>query len=231
MKNHDPEDRDGSSHALHHTLGPGANQAAPGNHSHDGGASTTLDIIQSTPLDSITDLNTLTTTGIYFQQFDANATLALHYPVGATGAGFLEVNSGYGFQRYTTYRGGGVRVFVRDFYASSWGAWNQLQLIEDTSWIACTLNTGWSVGSESPMYRRKNGITYLHGRGTSIGVSATAFTLPVGFRFSASKILMAEATGMSVRCQVLASGVVGQVVAAAVTNLSFGSFPPFPADL
>lgn len=32
-------DTDGSHYATHHTLGSGANQAAPGNHSHDGGNS------------------------------------------------------------------------------------------------------------------------------------------------------------------------------------------------
>lgn len=40
---HTNADTDGSPKAIHHTLGSGANQAAPGNHSHDGGQSVILD--------------------------------------------------------------------------------------------------------------------------------------------------------------------------------------------
>ena len=40
---HTHADKDGSPQALHHTLGPTANQASPGNHTHDGGASAKLD--------------------------------------------------------------------------------------------------------------------------------------------------------------------------------------------
>lgn len=36
---HTNSDKDGSPKAIHHTLGPGPNQAAAGNHSHDGGNS------------------------------------------------------------------------------------------------------------------------------------------------------------------------------------------------
>lgn len=43
-------DTDGSQKGLHHTLGPGANQAAPGNHTHDGGNSATLPL----PLEGVT---------------------------------------------------------------------------------------------------------------------------------------------------------------------------------
>lgn len=41
-KFHTHADTDGSPKALHHSLGPNANQAASGNHSHDGGGSTKL---------------------------------------------------------------------------------------------------------------------------------------------------------------------------------------------
>ena len=40
---HTHSDADGSPKALHHTLGPNANQAAAGNHTHDGGNSAALD--------------------------------------------------------------------------------------------------------------------------------------------------------------------------------------------
>ena len=36
---HNPEDKDGSVYATHHTLGSNANQASPGDHTHDGGTS------------------------------------------------------------------------------------------------------------------------------------------------------------------------------------------------
>ena len=39
---HTNADTDGSTKALHHTLGPGPNQAAAGNHSHDAGGSSAL---------------------------------------------------------------------------------------------------------------------------------------------------------------------------------------------
>lgn len=40
---HTNADTDGSAKAIHHTLGPGANQAAAGNHTHDGGNSAVLE--------------------------------------------------------------------------------------------------------------------------------------------------------------------------------------------
>lgn len=39
---HTHADTDGSAKAVHHSLGSGANQASPGNHSHDGGASAVI---------------------------------------------------------------------------------------------------------------------------------------------------------------------------------------------
>lgn len=46
---HTHADTDGSPKAVHHTLGPGANQSAAGNHTHDGGSSALL-----FPLDGVT---------------------------------------------------------------------------------------------------------------------------------------------------------------------------------
>ena len=40
---HTNSDKDGGPKALHHTLGPNNNQAAAGNHTHDGGNSAKLD--------------------------------------------------------------------------------------------------------------------------------------------------------------------------------------------
>src|SRR5690349_3160152 len=41
-KIHEKSDKDGGPKSQHHTLGPGPNQAAPGNHTHDGGNSAFL---------------------------------------------------------------------------------------------------------------------------------------------------------------------------------------------
>jgi hypothetical protein len=41
-KIHERSDKDGGPKSQHHTLGPGPNQASPGNHSHDGGNSASL---------------------------------------------------------------------------------------------------------------------------------------------------------------------------------------------
>jgi hypothetical protein len=46
-KIHENADKDGSPKAIHHTLGPGPNQAAAGNHTHDGGQSAKLDQIMA----------------------------------------------------------------------------------------------------------------------------------------------------------------------------------------
>jgi hypothetical protein len=42
QKVHEKSDKDTSPKAQHHSLGPQANQASPGNHTHDGGASVQL---------------------------------------------------------------------------------------------------------------------------------------------------------------------------------------------
>jgi hypothetical protein len=42
IKFHEKADKDASPKAIHHTLGPGPNQAASGDHSHDGGNSAQL---------------------------------------------------------------------------------------------------------------------------------------------------------------------------------------------
>lgn len=47
---HTNADTDGSPKALHHTLGPGANQAAAGNHTHDGGGSAIVSPLEGTTI-------------------------------------------------------------------------------------------------------------------------------------------------------------------------------------
>ena len=73
-----------------------------------------------------TNLNTYTETGLYHQSVDANATLALNYPVALSG--MLETQSnGQGtfmYQKYHVY-GSNNAVYIRTFY-STWSAWNKL---------------------------------------------------------------------------------------------------------
>lgn len=69
-------DTDGSAEALHHTLGPGEGQAAPGSHKHDGGDSPFL-------LDAFTITGTRGTSA-YYQSIEA-ALAAIGANVSATG--------------------------------------------------------------------------------------------------------------------------------------------------
>lgn len=68
-------DKDGSAKALHHTLGSGSNQAAPGNHSHDGGESTILDQLPHGKLAYVVCPTAIT---------DCTAVVSVVYPLGAT---------------------------------------------------------------------------------------------------------------------------------------------------
>jgi hypothetical protein len=78
------------------------------------------------------DLNTLTSTGTFHQPANANATLALNYPVAK--AGFLQVlaqNTGTSMivQYYTNYgyAGGELETYRRGQYSTnSWSPWRQL---------------------------------------------------------------------------------------------------------
>ncbi|MEG0207860.1 pyocin knob domain-containing protein, partial [Hafnia sp.] len=67
-----------------------------------------------------TNLNTLTSYGVWFNPSNANATLALNYP--STNAGSLQVLQDAGStQIYTEYQSGSQ--FRRGFYAGTWSPW------------------------------------------------------------------------------------------------------------
>lgn len=82
--------------------------------------------IKNHSLASGVDLNTQTTSGVYVQATNANATLVLNYPVAA--AGWLEVlvrtGGQYIIQRYTHYSTG--VVYSRSNYNGTWSPWRQL---------------------------------------------------------------------------------------------------------
>lgn len=76
-------------------------------------------------LDDSTDLNDITTNGIYTQSTNADATTALHYP--AEKAGWLEViakPSGAVLQRYTV--NDCSAVYLRSKISGTWGNWKSL---------------------------------------------------------------------------------------------------------
>ncbi len=88
------------------------------------------------PLGAGVDLNTIITSGVYFQTTNANASGGTNYP--APYAGMLEVyspNSQHVMQRYTTYGIpnnplAGRRVYVRAYYsASGWVPWQKAAVV------------------------------------------------------------------------------------------------------
>jgi len=104
---------------------------------------------------------------------------------------------------------------------------------DDTGWINATLSSGWTpvgIPGNTMQYRRLNGIVYIQGAAGTTGAGATAFTLPVGFRPAAQKVLWVDGSGVQGRIQMTAGGVVGQVTPSAITNICLGDIPPFPAD-
>lgn len=82
-------------------------------------------------LASDVDLDAVLEPGVWHQATSANATAALHYPIGL--AGLLEVQArGSGtamvWQRYTPYHptsAGGQRCYERRHYNGTWGAWRE----------------------------------------------------------------------------------------------------------
>ena len=72
------------------------------------------------------DLDNITATGVYHQQFSSNASLALNYPAGH--AGLLEVHTppvgAMSYQRYTVF--GGRGIYYRGRYMGKWSPWSQL---------------------------------------------------------------------------------------------------------
>lgn len=83
---------------------------------------------QAVSIASSTDLNSLTTPGIYYNPANANATSAMHYP--STNAGSLLVLKDAGCtQIYTEYaasNGSKPRQYRRGFYSNAWSAWEQV---------------------------------------------------------------------------------------------------------
>jgi len=104
-----------------------------------------------TELDDVTDLDTIVTTGLYSQSNNAEATIALHYPV--TEAGLLEVfspNANFVYQRYIRY-GTPYTTYVR-IYNVAWSDWT-------VSWN--NLNDGSTSGLDADKLDGQEGSYYL----------------------------------------------------------------------
>ena len=74
------------------------------------------------------DLDNITATGVYHQQFSSNASLALNYPAGH--AGLLEVHTppvgAMSYQRYTAYKDFGVYTRSHYGYEDAWSPWQRI---------------------------------------------------------------------------------------------------------
>ncbi len=85
-------------------------------------------VVNTTNLVTGTDLNTLTTSGYYVQNVSADATLALNFPVGTAGAGFLEVVKFSPSLIYQTYQVRDTNKVYKRRYTGTWSAWAEAGL-------------------------------------------------------------------------------------------------------
>jgi hypothetical protein len=85
-------------------------------------AQAALGINSAINLPTGTNLNNIQATGFYMQQANANATLALNYPVAAAGSLIsVQLGSSITTQTYTVYNTG--EQYVRSRYVAAWSAW------------------------------------------------------------------------------------------------------------
>ena len=85
----------------------------------------TKDIISLSGALGTTDLNSLTSSGFHFQNANANATTARHYPTAQAGSLLVQKAAGV-TQTYTTYGPSRTAVYVRSYYNGSWGNWIEM---------------------------------------------------------------------------------------------------------
>lgn len=112
-----------------------------------------------------TNLDTVTTSGVYIQASNANATLALNYPVAYAGELEVYTEGSFTFQRYSTY-GLTNKVYTRGYY-TTWGSWSELATLSDV-----TANGGGIVASGSNA--NGNWVKYANGLIQQWGVTSTS---------------------------------------------------------
>jgi hypothetical protein len=105
-------------------------------------------------------------------------------------------------------------------YKYTSGGW--VVTYENGTWVNLTLqDSATVVDGLTPQYRRKNGVTFVHGRLSQ--PNATSFTIPAGFRPN-TEMRLAAVTGSSgsgVAVFVINSAGVGFTAAGAVINVNF----------
>jgi hypothetical protein len=192
---HDNADTDGSTKALHHTLGPASNQASPGNHTHDGGASATLD--NYAPVGATGPAGPAGPTGPQGPKGDTGNT-GPQGPTGNTGAtGSTGPQGIQGIQGIQGPQGpSGI--------ATNMGAFTDLTPLLVNSWASYDNGVTFNL----PSYLLDRGRVYMrgmikHATTSTIGVVAT---LPAGNRPPKQTVFICAAGAGTVRIDVLANG-------------------------
>ena len=131
------------------------------------------------------DLNSVTATGLYYQNRSADATAARNYP-GVGYAGTLQVIGTQGsmtYQHYTDYYANGS-IWRRVLYRGSWSAWDRVitSTYLDAEWVDLP-DTGNAVGmSYGPkQIQRVGNKRYVRGQITRPDGNAYSYTSGLGY--------------------------------------------------
>jgi hypothetical protein len=178
-------------------------------------------IVKGVELDGSTNLNTLLTAGMFFQSEDAQATLALNYPVASLG-GTLEVMSSGGtrvIQQYRPLVNPFDSFYIRSYTGSAWSPWARYSAEDDTGWITAstagfTASTGASL--TSGFVRKRNGLVAVNLAGLASAAYAAGnitnvnlWTIPSGWIPQESNgTINAGATGPSFAAFAANSGLI-----------------------
>lgn len=130
-------------------------------------------IVKGVEIGNAVNLNTLTTTGLYFQSSDTEAAAGTNYPTAK--GGILEVsanaNSSIIVQRYHAQDAQSKQMYIRTFAAAAWTAWKVYSGGDqiDTGWVNLTHSAGWSIANADDQfqYRVRNNICHI--RGVAVG--------------------------------------------------------------
>jgi len=154
------------------------------------------------------NLNSYVTSGVWYQNANANATTALNYPEAK--AGLLEVfgsASGtlFAWQRYSLYGSGIPVVYFRNNYSGTWGPWTLIY--SDSGWVTSGFASGSGSTSVGSGAIRRVGITVsvtLNSIVVSPAVSVTIFgdltntqvaKVPAGFEPARDQVLSTYGNG------------------------------------
>ena len=163
---------------------------------------TTVAGMGATALAENTDLNSLTTAGVYYIPNSATSATILNKPLNNTHTAAIEVIASGGdgqlFQRMTYANKTANTQYVRHYYSSGWGDWNEANNY-DSGWLDLPLAAGISAYSDAqkPRYRRIGNEVFLSGVLTGItATNSTVATLPSDCRPTHKKILPCASVGV-----------------------------------